>query len=253
MKQNLLIRPLLFLAMLLIVITGCDIDDDDTGKNEPQTGTFTDSRDGTVYQTVTIGDQEWLAENLRFLPSVVGPDVGSESTPYYYVHVYNGTNVTDAKSSEFFSAFGVLYNWSAAINACPAGWHLPSDDEWTELENFLADNEYNYDGTIGGGKTKIAKSLAATNGWKSSTNTGSVGNSDYLEYRNKSGFSALPGASRGEGGSFSYVVGASGAWWSATELNSFYAWDRRLQHDLSNVGGVRNDKRLGLSVRCVRD
>ena len=117
----------------------------------------------------------------------------------------------------------MLYNWPAALNACPAGWHLPTDAEWTELENYLADNGYNYDGTTGGGRAKIAKSLASTSGWESSTTTGAVGNTDYSAYRNKSGFSALPGGYRRDNGRFSRI-GSCGRWWSATEDSTDGAW-----------------------------
>ncbi|MGI6410801.1 MAG: FISUMP domain-containing protein [Bacteroidales bacterium] len=83
-----------------------------------------DARDGNAYKTVKIGNQIWLAENLKYLPSVVGPGTESESTPYYYVYGYNGTNVTDAKATSNYATYGVLYNWTAAMDACPDGWHL---------------------------------------------------------------------------------------------------------------------------------
>ena len=104
------------------------------GENE--TGTFTDPRDNTVYKWVKIGNQVWMAENLRYLPNVVGPETGSNIEPYCYVYDYNGTDVTAAKATENYDTYGVLYNWSAAMNGatssdanpsnvqgiCPAGW-----------------------------------------------------------------------------------------------------------------------------------
>jgi uncharacterized protein (TIGR02145 family) len=74
--------------------------------------------------------------------------------------------------------------------SCSDGWHLPSIAEWTKLKNYLAGNGYNFDGTIGG--NKIAKALASTSGWDSSSKIGAVGNTDYPEKRNATGFSALP-------------------------------------------------------------
>ncbi len=214
--------------------------------------TFKDIRDGKVYKTVTIGNQVWMAENLTYLPEVNTPATGSNTEPRYYVYGYDGTDVDEAKATANYTTYGVLYNWTAAMTACPAGWHLPSDAEWTQLENYLADNGHNYDGTTGGGGSKIAKSLASASGWSFYSGTGTVGNTDYSEYRNKSGFSALPGGSRYYGGTF-YGVGNYGNWWSSTEGGTSYAWYRSLFYNVSYV--YRNDypKELGFSVRCVRD
>ena len=213
---------------------------------------FTDSRDGNIYKTVKIGSQTWMAENLKYLPSVVRPGRGSETKSFYYVHGYNGTNVSSAKATENYKTYGVLYNWPAAKQSCPSGWHLPSDSEWEQMENYLADNGYNYDGTTGGGRDKIAKALASKSGWSSSSSTGSVGNTDYSSYRNKSGFTALPGGSRDSSGSFS-TLGDSGLWWSATEDGSSGAWRRSLFYDSSYVLRYSSNKAYGYSVRCVRD
>ncbi len=229
---------------------------------------FIDSRDGNVYHELTIGNQVWMAENLKYLPSVVGPGTGSPitTTPYYYVYGYDGTNVTDAKETANYDTYGVLYNWPAAMDGeassmdnpsgiqgvCPTGWHLPSDAEWTELENYLADNGYNYDGTTGGGSAKIAKSLASTSGWNSYSGTGTVGNTDYLEYRNKSGFTALPGGYRECDGSF-FGIGDYGIWWSATEHLADNASDRELRYHGSSVDWELDLKSFGFSVRCLRD
>jgi len=214
--------------------------------------TFTDSRDGKVYKTVTIGSQVWMAENLAYLPYVVGPGTGSATEPYYYVYGYNGADVVAAKATINYGTYGVLYNWNAAMFACPPGWHLPSDAEWTQLENYLANNGYNYDGSTGGGRTKIAKSLASASGWISYSGTGTVGNTDYPAYRNKSGFSALPGGYRYYGGTFS-SIGSNDDWWSSTESSTNSAWLRYLYYNDSGVSRTRDAKESGFSVRCVRD
>ncbi len=216
------------------------------------TGSFTDTRDGTVYKTVTIGGQVWMAENLKYLPSVVGSGTGSYTTPYYYVYGYSGTNVAEAKATTNYTAYGVLYNWEAAKAACPPGWHLPTDAEWTAMENYLADNGFNYDGTTGGTGGKIAKSLGSASGWRSSSNTGTVGNTDYPEYRNKSGFTALPGGYRNFPGAFDFI-GGRGYWWSATEHYAFLAWYRYMNFSSSHVHRSYDDVTIGFSVRCVRD
>ncbi len=213
-----------------------------------------DTRDGSVYRIVTIDTQTWLAENLKYLPSVVGPGTGNMSDPYCYVYNYNGTDVAEAKATDNFKTYGVLYNWRAARTACPDGWHLPSDTEWTQLENYLANNGHNYDGTTGGGRLKIAKSLASASGWDSSSETGAVGNTDYPTYRNKSGFTALPGGYLDTSYGFSYIDIHS-YWWSATTYVSFadLAHRRLLSYNWSYVNGQSSNKKYGISVRCVRD
>ncbi len=207
---------------------------------------FTDPRDGNHYNTVKIGNQIWMAENLKYLPSVVGPGTGSQTTPYYYVYGYDGTNITDAKATANYTTYGVLYNWSAAMNGaasstanpsgvqgvCPTGWHLPSDAEWTELTDYLGET------SVAGGKLKET----GTTHW-TSPNTGAT---------NETGFTALPGGYRSTNGSF-FGIGNLGLWWSATELNASNAWYRLMYYDLSNVDSYDCNKEFGFSVRCVRD
>jgi uncharacterized protein (TIGR02145 family) len=232
---------------------------------DPGGGSFTDSRDGKVYKMVTIGEQVWMAENLAYLPSVVGPTTGSKSTAYYYVYGYNGTNVAEAKATANYKTYGVLYNWPAAMNGaassnanpsgvqgvCPDGWHLPSDAEWTRLEKYLIANGYNYDGTTTG--NKIAKSMASATGWDNSVQEGAPGNSDYDGYRNKSGFSALPsGYHAYEDGTF-VRIGGFGYWWGSTQYDTDNAWERVLTYYGSSVYRRRFNKETGFSVRCLRD
>jgi uncharacterized protein (TIGR02145 family) len=143
-------------------------------------------------------------------------------------------------------------NPSGIQGVCPTGWHLPSDAEWTQMENYLANNGHNYDGTTGGGGAKIAKSLASTSGWNSLSTTGVIGNTDYPAYRNKSGFTALPGGYRYDDGTFD-DIGYGGYWWSATEFNATNAWYRYLYYSIIEVNSYDINKEDGFSVRCVRD
>ncbi len=205
-----------------------------------------DERDGTVYKTVTIGNQVWMAENLKYLPSVVGPGTGSKTTPYYYVYGYNGTVVADAKATSNYTTYGVLYNWPAAMNgatsstanpsgvqgACPTGWHLPSDAEWTELTDYLGGT------SEAGGKLKETDTTHWTN-----PNTGAT---------NETGFTALPGGDRKNDGKF-YYVGYDGYWWSTTENDNLFVLPRRMHYYLSDVFRSDYYKESGLSVRCVKD
>lgn len=191
---------------------------------------FTDTRDGNIYKTVQIGKQVWMAENLKFLPSVFGPETGSSTGVYYYVYDYDGTSVSAAKATNNYKTYGVLYNWQAAKRACPNGWHLPSDVEWELLTDFLGYNA--------GGKLKET----GTEHW----------NNPNYEATNESGFTALPGGGRAPDGHFD-DIGYYGFWWSATEYLTNDAWARNLFYFSSNVYRNHGDKGVGFSVRCVRD
>ncbi|MDA3817747.1 MAG: FISUMP domain-containing protein [Prolixibacteraceae bacterium] len=225
--------------------------------------------DGNVYNTVTIGTQVWMSENLKTTHYANGtaiPLVNSNATWDALTATSKAYCWYDDDSTTNASKYGALYTWAAAMNGaasvtanpsgiqgvCPTGWHLPSDAEWTQMENYLADNGHNYDGTTGGGGAKIAKSLASTSGWTSSSTTGAVGNIDYSTYRNKSGFTALPGGYRCSYGTF-YGIGYDGYWWSATEYDATSAWYRYMGCYGSSVGRNGDDKEVGFSVRCLRD
>lgn len=221
------------------------------------TGTFIDSRDNTEYSWVQIGSQTWMAENLKYLPSVVGPGTGSNSEAYCYVYGYDGTSISAAKATENYATYGVLYNWTAAMNGaessdanpsgvqgiCPDGWHLPSDAEWKQLEMYLGMSETDVNstdwrGTVEGGKLKEA----GTTHW-ADPNAGA---------NNESGFTALPGGTRYYGGYF-YFIRYYGNWWSSTEYGTSYAWYRSLYYNYSNVNRYDTSKSMGFSVRCLRD
>ncbi|NCC87809.1 MAG: hypothetical protein EOM05_08075, partial [Clostridia bacterium] len=170
----------------------------------------TDERDGTHYDAVRIGNQVWMAENLKYLPSVVGPSTESQTTAYYYVYGYDGTSVIDAKATSNYNTYGVLYNWPAAMagslsstsnpsdvkGVCPAGWHVPSDAEWTELTDYLGGEG------VAGGKLKET----GTTHWSSP-------NSDAT---NETGFTALPGGLLLDWSDMFFYIGEDGAWWTAT-------------------------------------
>ena len=125
---------ILFLVVTIACFTSCKKEEDNT---EPVITDFTDVRDGMVYKTVKIGDQIWMAENLKYLPDVFPRQIVSETEPLYYVYDFDGTSVEEAKQSDLYFIYGALYNWEAAQLASPAGWHLPSEDEWTILINHL--------------------------------------------------------------------------------------------------------------------
>jgi uncharacterized protein (TIGR02145 family) len=210
-------------------------------ESEPEnTGTFTDSRDGHIYHWIKIGTQIWMVENLSFLPAVSPSREGSQAKPFYYVYGYNGVNIDDAKAIGNYKTFGVLYNWIAAKNACPDGWHLPTDQEWEQLEIELGISpaQANIIGTRGaesGAKMKTIKDW-----YKSGNGT------------NTSGFSALPGGGRYGDGSFGNKD-CNGYWWSASEYDGTFSWGRGLGYDHSEIYKGVNYKEDGFSVRCIKD
>ena len=210
------------------------------------TGILADTRDGNLYSYRTYGSQVWMTKNMAYLPSVVGPGTGSNSTAYYYVYGYDGSDVATAKATSNYTTYGVLYNWPAAMSGaasssadpsgvqgiCPTGWHLPSDVEWTTLTTYLGGE------SVAGGKMKEAGESHWT-----SPNTGAT---------NESGFTALPGGYRNYNGPFNSIVN-DGHWWSSTQNYSNYAWPRSLLYNYSLVSSYSYTKESGFSVRCLRD
>jgi uncharacterized protein (TIGR02145 family) len=214
--------------------------------------------DGNVYTSVIIGTQVWFVENLKStkyndntsIPLVTNITAWSAlSTPAYC------WQNNDAAANK--ATYGALYNWYAVDaasnnnkNICPTGWHVPSDSEWTTLENYLITNGYNFDGTTTG--NKVAKALASETGWASSSVDGAIGNSDHSTYINKSGFKALSSGYRYDYGSFT-DIGFYANWWSSTDNASDKALERALYFQWINVIRDSPYKRDGLSVRCLKD
>lgn len=215
---------------------------------------FTDTRDGNIYCTLTIGNQVWMAENLRYLPSVNRGTDESWSESRYYVYDYQGTNVEEAKDTYNYSEYGVLYNYIAAQTACPAGWHLPSDSEWTELEIYLENNGYNFDGYIDTDNDRethnmIAKSLASTYNWSVSEIENTPG---WLQRKNNSsGFNGKPAGWKTLNGQFAYI-NENGTWWSSTPYNGHH-WDRYIHYTRIYLTRSHNENHIGMSIRCIQD
>ncbi len=198
----------------------------------PCGSTFYD-QDGNAFESVQIGDQCWMAENLKYLPSVVGPATGSKTDSYYYVYNYDGTDVAAAKATANFGTYGVLYNWPAAMSACPDGWHLPSEAEWTQLTNFIESE--------GHSSYNVGKVLRAESGW------------DYYNGTDDYGFTGLPGGNRYDNLSKFQQVGQYGYWWSATGGSDNSTAFRRLMFGNNGWSGLNSNKAGGYSVRCVRN
>jgi uncharacterized protein (TIGR02145 family) len=230
-----------FLILFYCMLFACTKDEvEEIDEFAGDSGTFTDSRDNHVYKWLRIGDKIWMAENLAFIPSVYPPESGSNTEPRYYVYGYAGNDVAEGKQSDNYSSFGVLYNWTAASTASPSGWHLPSDEEWKQLELYLGMTQIQVELTGFRGNEQ-GLHLKATSTWNKNGNGA-----------NTSGFTAFAGGiCYGSEGFLN--VGIGGYWWSATENSSREAWNRGLYWSNLSVNRYHMSKDYGLSVRCVKD
>ena len=196
-------------AVTAVFSIGCSEKPDDDGGSTSGGGGGSKGNDINKYKTVQIGSQKWMAENLD---NAVAGSV-----------CYGNDPANCAK-------YGRLYDWNTAKTACPAGWHLPSDAEWTQLTDFV------------GGESTAGKKLKSTSGWNNNGN----GTNDYQ-------FSALPGGAGNGSGYFDYA-GNNGHWWSSTENGANYAWGRYMFDEEEEVHrDDYADRTYQLSVRCVQN
>lgn len=272
----------LFLGDKYVIIPGISLVNSPlyTGgnSNTANFSSFVDARDNATYKMVQIGEQIWMAENLRYLPAVHALADYSDSEKRYYVYGYNGENIEEAKTQSTYLLYGVLYNWPASMQndisstanpsgvqgICPDGWHLPSQAEWIELRNYLGTNGFTFDGsTNSNDDANIATALAAPIGWNTMTSTqGSPGNSsEYPEYKNKSGFTALPAGANVRNATVDKIrTGDNSYWWSATEIATDRAYpyglkfsDTFLYHKDAFQSTLYEYKKSGYSIRCVKN
>ena len=183
--------------------------------------------DGNVYQTVQIGDQLWMAENLKVTHYQNGDEIPC--------NVYND----DPSNS---AIYGRLYTWYAVDDErgiCPEDWHVPSenevDSEWQILVDYLGG------GSVAGGKMKATGTIEAGDGLWKTPNEGAT---------NESGFTGLPGGFRDDSGGYE-ELSITGYFWTSTEEHSSASYQRSLYYDWSGVSGFAISKSRGFSVRCV--
>lgn len=215
-------------------------------------GTIAD-QEGNIYKTIKIGNQTWMAENLRtsvyndgtLIPYVSGPeDWISQKTGAQCV--YN-----NSEDPVFIKNYGRLYNWYA-VNTnklAPIGWHVPSNEDWNILYEFLSDNEYSqgYTYEVCG----IGKSLATITGWETCIMQCSIGK-DKIE-NNRTGFSAIAGGLRAyDNGTFK-LISSHAWWWSSSTYSEVGAYWFGLKYDYSILDSYNIIKYTGLYVRCIKD
>lgn len=208
--------------------------------------------DGNVYNTVQLGSQCWMKENLRTTHYANGTSIAmanntSTITPYRYCP---GNDIS------YVNSYGYLYNWAAVMNGsssgsestsgiqglCPTGWHVPSEAEWTILTTYVqSQSQYLCSGSI-------AKALASTTDWDFVQYLCAVGNNRTTN--NATNFSAIPA---GSNMSDFYGIGKFAQFWTATQNTESSAYTRRLYYSLDSVDELSASKYIGFSVRCLRN
>ena len=187
------------------------------------------------YDTVHIGTQVWMKQNLKTSKYNNGTTIPNITDNAIWTGLstggrayYNNDSVANADT------YGALYNWYAVNtgNLCPFGWHVPTDNEWTALVNYLGGT------SIAGGKLKEA----GLTHWNS-PNTGAT---------NSSGFTALPGGYRLTSGTYNFK-GVLGYWWTSTESSILDAYRWKMNFDDSSIGKTASTKQFGFSVRCIKN
>ena len=195
--------------------------------------------ENNTYKTMSIGTQQWMAENLKVskyndgtpIPNITDNTQWQNNTTGAWAY-YNNDAANNAK-------YGKLYNWYAVSKTtngnkivCPTGWHVPTDAEWTVLTDYLGGE------SVAGVKLKEV----GTTNW----------NSPNTDATNTSLFSALPGGYRDYNGNYG-GIGINGNWWSSTENSTGSAWYRGLVNYSGGAYRSYDDKKNGLSVRWLRD
>ncbi len=197
-------------------------------------GTVTDI-DGNRYQTVTIGTQTWMRENLRTTKYHNGDTIPEITIHEDWINDSLGSYCLLSNDETYNVPNGKLYNWFVVENStsvCPTGWHVPSDTEWTTLTDYLGGL------TTAGGKMKETK----LRHW-SSPNSGAT---------NESGFTGLAGGRRNHYGDFANHY-TRAYWWSSTEISASEASGRRVSYNDAAAYITSFDKDFGCSIRCLKD
>ncbi len=248
----------LLYGTILFTTTGCEKDDPPPPPVDP--GTVADA-DGNEYVTVTIGDQVWMAENLKTTKYRNGTDIENPGTDdeawrNNTTGAYSWYN-NDINQKE---TYGASYNWNAIENAnglCPAGWHVSTNDDWNRLMNYLQTEHQltnnSEDINAIGNKLKSCRQIDSPIGGECATSAHPRWNYHDVQFgTNDFGFAALPGGGRGARGSFE-SAGAFGFWWTSNEGAEDAGVYRYINFDTSPVYQGNFNKSAGLAVRCVKD
>jgi uncharacterized protein (TIGR02145 family) len=197
-------------------------------------GTMTDQESNT-YKTIRIGDQVWMAENLRTTIYSDGTPIPNVTDDQKFHFLSTGAFCNYNNDPENGKTYGRLYNWHAVGSShklAPEGWHVPTEKDWEQLAKYLGGEK------VAGGKLKET----GTTHW----------NAQNIGATNTFGFNALPGGTRAEDGEFSFL-GTTGYWWSSTEGNQRSALLRGTGNTVTTLMLQYYYKEYGFSVRLIKD
>jgi uncharacterized protein (TIGR02145 family) len=215
--------------------------------------------DGNIYNTVLIGNQCWIKENLKTTKYRDGTSIeypGSDNEAWYFNTT--GAYAWFGNDTSWKDSYGALYNWYAVNytnGLCPKGWHVPSDDEWAQLIDYLAAQGFP-NSNVPNGAGNALKSCRQVN----SPLGGDCNSTEHPRWDSHGarhgfdeyGFSGLPSGIRTFSGTFAFI-GDFGWWWSSTEIHSVNAWYRYLNNSNDQVTRYNDNKTYGYAVRCLKD
>lgn len=204
--------------------------------------------DGNIYNTVVIGNQEWMTENLKTTHYNDGTPIPHVTDKEVWRNLTTPAMCWYDNNEAYKNTFGALYNWYviSTNKICPEGWRVPTEADWNNLENYLTEHGYS---SISG-ENSVGKALASSQGWKVSMDPGTVGYNQ--EGNNGSGYKGYPGGIRFSNGDFRHKA-ENAKWWSADESSCSEAIIRFLSYEDGRFSQFSNRKENGFSIRCVRD
>lgn len=201
--------------------------------------------DSNIYRTVKIGDQWWMAENLRVTRYSNGDDIELGHNPIAWGGLTNGAYAFPEDNWEYQYTYGLLYNWFAASDSrgiAPEGWHVPTSDDWLQLEVYFG---FPFDRTVWywrGEEYNLGGNLKAVMGWQP-PNSGAI---DAVE------FNALPAGYRSSNAAYGHFTSIA-FYWTSTSESTPEAHFRQLEHDQLGIYHYYASKNRGYSIRCVKD
>jgi uncharacterized protein (TIGR02145 family) len=207
--------------------------------------------DGNTYNTVQIGDQCWMKENLKTTTYQNGTSIPNVTSATRWSNLTTGAYVWYDNDISWKGPYGALYNWYATVDTnglCPTCWHIPTNDEWTTLTDFIGGT-----GLPHGNELKSCRQVNSPLGGGCNTTEHPRWNEHNTQFGTDDyGFSGLPGGYRKSFGTF-FSICSYGLWWSSTEDLSYFAWSRFLSYSDGYVAVDSYTKPSGFSVRCLRD